>query len=720
MTCIGETLSELPLELEPEKDIASVAIISLPWPHDEKSIPKTKGFVSQAIPLFNPDSPPPLKRYLLTVEAPGQPLPSTLTIEPSRTFTPLDPSAPPVEIFPVTEGEAPYFHREDTARIHLAERAVGLRLGLECDGGISWWQWTRAERLWSGPVSDAWRVGGHIPTHVVKKPPIASDPPLHGLDVFDAMEQFGGDQIAADVFLIIFHCGILQVTAHFKNNFFHVPPKEVPGLPVVALTNLKGEFAEQTLAGNDDPGRGVTTHRYVINRGQEDQLDLTDCLSFFDRHHPGLLWPLPKEQGLAFRPFGGIDIVTHKTADNRFIYLGRPKQKSFPAGVSRSIRFRLGISGRSPLVARYQVPAEWHALCGTFNGRAQAAAQGKVHQWAAVSRDAIYNNTAVGGFDTGRVWRYLRRDLRSGKAERDDAEWEGGTARALMLDASRQPRSANWNLILHQVYHYADIAVHHGYSMVRCHGYNTMHAPLPMMRIGGLVFGYLETGDPYLLETARGVADTFMRMDTSNQPRYSIGRDIYPLAGLMTLYDYTSEKRFLDFGRELAQRLLATQTNAGGFSGQGGAGAMTGATNRWYEKDISFGNGLLAPIGLLEWALRDSRHPEGLREQMQKWVELVLTLQSDSGTWPRQEAGSSYTLIPAGLLFSLSACHRLWGEIRGIQALERYIDYALTHKDFLLGTHSFLAVLYASFYEMERAGVEEARTASAVPRGASR
>ena len=80
MTCIGKTLSELPLELEPEKDIASVAIISLPWPHDEKSIPKTKGFVSQAIPLFNPDSPPPL--------FPPPPFATTMTLLMDSSFGP--------------------------------------------------------------------------------------------------------------------------------------------------------------------------------------------------------------------------------------------------------------------------------------------------------------------------------------------------------------------------------------------------------------------------------------------------------------------------------------------------------------------------------------------------------------------------------------------------------------------------------------------------------
>lgn len=688
----------LTLTLEQQEPPGVVAMTSLPWPRGETRWPRAREVTSQAVPLFDPEAPPSLKRFLLLAESRNGNLPPEITMEPAAS-TVQENARTQVEIISVKEGEYPYYHREDEARFSVRDRTIGLRLGLQLDDGLSWWQWARAELLWSGPVADAWRIGGHIVTRTLKSfPAIAPGTSVEemmahrGLNMFDAMAEFGGWQIAADVFVLVFHCGLLQITAHFKNNYFMVPPEDVPGLPVIALTGLHGHFGERQLHGGETR----------VDGGAGDCFDFSGCRRYFSDAHPGLLYE--DEGKVLLRPFERMEILSHKTKENKFLYLGEPHQKGLPAGVARSIRLSLGLNHQNPHVARYAAPADWYGQCGVFNGRAQQAATGQAHQWAARSRDAIYQNTHSGGFDTGRVWRYLRRDIRGGVPQVDDAEWEGGTAQALLLDAYLRPETAGRDLILHQIYHYADIAVHHGHMMVRCHGYNTPHFPLPMMRAGGLVLGYAETGDPYLLETARWVADTFMRMEETNQPRYSIGRDAYPLAGLMTLYDYTNDRRYLDFGRKLAVRLLATQTASGGFSGQGNVG-IGGKSNLWEERDIFIFSGLLAPIALLEWALRDNRHPPGFREQMGKWFELVLSFQTAQGWWPQDPEGArSYALLPAGLLFSLSAYHRLFGDKRGLAALQRYLDYALAQKEFTLGTHSFLAVLYASFYEMEKAG----------------
>jgi hypothetical protein len=573
-----------------------------------------------------------------------------------------------------------------------ALREIGLRLGLELEDGYSWWQWTRAELLWHGPVADAWRIGGHIVTHTVAATPTLPE----AWTSCEAIARLAGRQIAADVYLVVFHSGLVQITAHFKNNHYIVPAEDVPGLPVIQITGLAGSFAETVLDGS----------QLVLDGSGGDFVDLEPCADLFDSGHPGLVHPVDGG-GILLRPFDRVEIVAHKTKTNELVYLGKPDQRGLPAGVSRSITLDVHLSGHRARPVRLRVPSVWYAHCGVLNGITNGPCEephlGLAHDWAARSRDAIYENTARGGFDTGRVWRYLRRDLRSGEAQLDDAEWEGGTTQALLIDSYVRPEAAHWHLIRHQLYHFADIAVHHGHMMVRCHGYNTMHAPLPGHRVGALVLGYAETGDPYLLETARAVADTWMWRETTNEPRHAMGRDAYPLAGVMTLYDYTGDERYLDFGRQLVTRLLATQTPGGGFTGQGGVGLLGGRGNVGGDKDISFGNGLLAPIGLFEWALRDQRHPPKFREQMTRWYELVLSMQQADGGWPQgsKEGNPSYPLIAAGLLFTFSAYHRLWNDARGLRALRRYLECALARGEFLLGTHSFLAVLYATFFEME-------------------
>jgi hypothetical protein len=209
------------------------------------------------------------------------------------------------------------------------------------------------------------------------------------------------------------------------------------------------------------------------------------------------------------------------------------------------------------------------------------------------------------------------------------------------------------------------------------------------------------------METARGVADTYMWMDESNQPRYSIGRDCYPLLGLMRLYDFTGDLRYLDFGRRQAKRILADQSSDGSFARQGGIGLSGGGCNKNAMKMISFGSGLLTPVAALAWALRDKRHPEDFMEKMGKWYELVLSLQHPEGFWSDlKNPDISRNTIPGGLLFSLPAYGRLANDRRWEKAIEKYLNYALESEDYLLGTHSFQAVRFAGFYEMEKQQTE--------------
>ncbi len=94
--------------------------------------------------------------------------------------------------------------------------------------------------------------------------------------------------------------------------------------------------------------------------------------------------------------------------------------------------------------------------------------------------------------------------------------------------------------------------------------------------------------------------------------------------------------------------------------------------------------------------------PQGFADQMRRWYELTLRLQTPDGFWAAKPGAGSYPLIAAGLLFSLSAYHRLFGDARGFLALERYLEYADRKGEFVSGTHAFLTLLYAPFFEMER------------------
>jgi hypothetical protein len=174
-----------------------------------------------------------------------------------------------------------------------------------------------------------------------------------------------------------------------------------------------------------------------------------------------------------------------------------------------------------------------------------------------------------------------------------------------------------------------------------------------------------------------------------------MGRDTYPIKSLLALWDYSSEWIYLDFARKTALRLLSTQCADGGFSGQAGAGVMSGVAGLQVEKSISFGSGILAPIALFEWAMRDKRHPADLKGKIRKWADLMIELQSEEGYWPNPSNGTKYTLIGAGALFSLVAAGKLLEDKRCLDAVGRFLDYTDANNDFVDGTHSFLQAQYA-------------------------
>jgi hypothetical protein len=53
----------------------------------------------------------------------------------------------------------------------------------------------------------------------------------------------------------------------------------------------------------------------------------------------------------------------------------------------------------------------------------------------------------------------------------------------------------------------------------------------------GLTFGYLETGDPYLLECSESASSHWYWIDRQNWPRYAFGREGASIRSLIFLWD---------------------------------------------------------------------------------------------------------------------------------------------------------------------------------------
>lgn len=664
------------------------ALTSVPWPAAREDVPVAAGVSSQAVPLFAPVSRPRLRRFLVLSEDSGG-LPDELEVrgddlglrgEPgvrdrSEPFSDVS-----IEVVRERVERQEYVYRECEAVATVGGRRLGLRLGLDPGSGdCSWWQWCQAERLWSGPLVEAWRVGGFIPAYSVHR---------RGGFSADGFTSLGrhlveecGDVLHGDIFLLVWRSGVLQLTCHFKAGYFHTWPKPIRAFPLVAVSGLRGDFGETEIG----------EQQLCVGQPGDDTLDFAPAGLMFAGSHRALV--RPRDSLTTIQPWTDLRVFAYKSKDNELLNLEPDDPSVKPAGVSRSFWFTVSLDGADPRVGRYRVPPSMYEACGVL----ETSRIGPAVEMASRSVTLQKEYTQRGGFDTGRVWRHLRWDLRTGAAQQDGADWDGNLAQGLFTFAYQTGEWPDqvWQLYLQQAYHAADVAVYHGSWMCRLEGSVAFSAPLSKFRFGGPLVAYLETGDPYLLEVCRSLAGVYMAMEYANQPRSAMGRDAYPLTSVLSLWDYTADDLYLSFARQAALRLVRTQHPDGGFSGQAGAGTYTGISSVPAEEHIGFGNGLLAPLGLLEWAVRDRELPDAVRVAVERWVELMLRLQTDDGLWLNKSKGSFYSLIGAAALYSLVKAGELLGDERCVRAVDRFLTAMNNQHDGVLGTHSFLAPLYA-------------------------
>ena len=656
--------------------------------------PPHAGSRTQVVSLFESEIQPRLKRYLLLTHAPHG-LPQQLRVEstpstlghlplrgnPSRQFS-------TVELKTLTEclDAKQYVYRESEATITINNQSMRLRLGLLPNEHknstdlkqYSWWQWVRAERLWSGDVVEAWRIGGHLVPYTIDAPGKWTRPDL--TDLGDMLQADCGDILQGDVYLIAWKTGLLQLTVHYKSAYFHTWPKPVPAFPVVYLDRTP---------------------------------DLSPCdLMFKDAP--------PRVEKIAdatiLQPWTDLRFLASKSRHEEMIYLAPAKPDVLPAGVIRTFWFNINLNeshatagGFANKVARYTVPSSWYQHCKVI----ETDKPGPAAEMARRNVDLITECTQKGGIDTGRVWRYLRRDIRLKKPQEDGAEWEGNLAQAMFNLAYQRGDDPNgptspWELYLHHAYHAADVSIYHGAWMGRLECTAAFTAPLPKFRFGGFLYGYLETGDPYLLELSRSVAGVYMAMEWALEPRSCIGRDAYPISNLMSLYDYDPQPLYKDFAKQMIERLLVTsQQPDGGFSSQSGAGVLTGVSCKPGVRDIHFGSGILSPVAITEWATRDNRWPDDLLPRLKKWADLMLALQKEDGHWYVEgRSDEPYTLTGSATVLTLTRAAQLLNDPRYLAAVKKYLDNMNENHLPVLGTHSFLSAQYAHVADAALARME--------------
>lgn len=404
------------------------------------------------------------------------------------------------------------------------EKSFGLRMGLRHNGRIYGWQYIRADFVQRGPVFDLLRVGG----------------PIYNEE----------STVQADVFLVLFANGVVEAYTHFINNQREGEGIEAHGIPVIVFESPEIKSMDETLDGlngrfdlggmsldlgesvgyatPEKPGSIRTEDGLVVLQPWMDQEVYGELLA----HAEGV----PEHRIIRGKGEGGkLENQLRAQADKYWVT--KAGDRAIPRGLARTVRFTLALGNAEPQVVRYQAPGWWHAMAGALPTQGYLPTD-----WWAVRRAV-----ELGSDFSDPHPRTVPFEL--GRSSHDN---DGTLGAALLMFGNLIGSPTLTTDASLPAYWWADIAIDHvDFTVHEIPKYSWQWIVQPYLRWMGLVHVYWETGDPYLLETAKYAADSFYRFFFTNRPHRFVGRDCLPCAEMLALYETTGEEMYLLRMREI-------------------------------------------------------------------------------------------------------------------------------------------------------------------------
>ncbi len=530
---------------------APLGIVSLPIPGDADYAVAVRGARSQSVPVGfwprsekAPGGPKRPRRSLVFFEN-GPGTRPVVDIEPEETGTEFGDTGWRVEVRTLEEinrhSDEQFWHyckRTSEVRLTCGSREVGLTLGISNEFGLHRWQYVRAQKLWGGPLVDAYRIGGHIYTGdesplTIKK--------LHEIgDIITCPDN----TVSASIYLLVFANGTAQVTGHWINGRIYGAVGDQNGVPVVEM--------------HGDVRLNLEPASHLRSDEQTKALTRTE--------DGGTLWQPVENTLITIRYLpkdGGVEEITIPASADGLVQ-----------GTARSVTWLMGVGDQEPSIGRFAAPPDWYAACCDLAPFPLQLQDGDFERLGRICAETLLRNSVSGSFTSGGVWRYLD-EYGKGVTE---LSMDGNETRSLFLRAYRDSNPRFYDLAMRSAYFIADIAVDHSRDIIHYHGdlptWRTYS--LIYQRFSGLVHGYIETGDYYLLETAEAIARNYMSLHMQNWPREGIGRDADPLNGFLLLWDYTGDETYFEFAREFAHDVTLVIGEDGGWLCGAGVGPQMG------------------------------------------------------------------------------------------------------------------------------------------------
>lgn len=557
---------------------AGLWLASLPMPPGAKTAMSLGGRPTYAAPLGEWPGRDGQPRRLLLVADGGDSAPAAL-----RPGTPVagTGSIPGAELALLEESaDRFYYWRTDSLRLSWQGQAVHLTLGLRTGQGVHWTQFSRLVVEEETPSCRVISMSGAIPVVQVSHEDVAGGgynvPFLHHQNwVYGCLHA----RLHAN--------GVCEVFARHTNSKFVDAGREFRG--VVPVLGIRVEGVQPDLAGQ----RGLTTGQQGEFALGGVRFDVNEVSRLASPEKPGRIDAAGET--LVWQPYLGVEIYGGLAPQQQTgsPYIFKAEEQVLPHGISRSLRFTLSLNPeRSPRVVRYQAPSWWYGLCEEFSPAPLLPVKNVYDTALEYERQWVRHTINKGGFEDGSV----PRGATSGQPGRPEPGWEGEMPGAMFLAAYSSGDSLDHELALRAAYFFTDVCIDHAEKLVRMHGQKPPAMALPMNRIHGCLYAYLETGDPYLRDSAEAVVEASYRTHKNAWPRLSIGRDACFVRGAMLLYRYLNNSHYLRIARDSIRTVAESQFADGSFGDQGGGTGVHG----WNQYIIKPWMGCMAVGGALD------------------------------------------------------------------------------------------------------------------------
>jgi hypothetical protein len=483
--------------------------------------------------------------------------------------------------------EAHYCRDTGAMILGFGNKRLRLQFGFQ-NSNVNVWQWVNAQRLWSGPVAEAWQMGGLIYAGPVDRP-LTMPEFARWFETAFVQEQ----TIMAKVFMVLYANGSAEFRAHFINNELYGHGGFVKGKPCVILESAHGVAAVD----------GKSGHWRLHSQD----------LASFGGDAPSACKRV--ENKLEWTPFADtrqiLGIRHDKATQQEETVFVTDSEKGFAKGIARTAVFQISAGDTAP-PGRCLADAHTYLLAAELSLPLDIAPSNppRIPGFEALpelSRTAarVYlRNEMKEGFCSGGVFRYLD--------QYPHGRWEfscdGNEIAAFLRGSYVWEDGQLYGLGMRNADYCADLGCHHASFFWRYHEAqpDIETYSLIYMRFGGLVQAFLETGDPYYMETAEAVANHWIATHRGNWPRRGIGRDAEPVEGILLLYDFTGRDIYFEAARQIARDVVLSLYPDGLWRSGAGAGPFWGVN----ALDGSPWNGSHLLAGLAEFLIRcDDNEP---------------------------------------------------------------------------------------------------------------